>query len=409
MSLLDKASLVCTPNAYKTSKLYSIIPTNGNGDMTFSRATTATRDNSSGLVELVGNNIPRLEYYGSCPSILLEPQRTNLLTYSEMFADVIWLKPNSTISANVTTSPDGTLTADRFSANGINATHQLTQSITFTTATNYTFSMYAKADTNNFIQLVLPGAVFGVNAWANFNVLNGTIGTVGSASTANIVNVGNGWFRCSITAPATVTILSTIIANIVTSSTSIRSEANTLTTSLFIWGAQLEVGAYITSYIPTTATVLTRNADIISIDNIYTNGLIISAGGTWFVELDNNFSLVRDSASNGLSLGDVIVTVNGFVIKNSGVLGRLIIQKVITSPTTLYTTLTDSVKILIKWNGVTADIFVNGIKVVTSTVFTTTAMEYLQGSASDVPKYIKSMMLFPTPLTDDECAYLTTL
>ena len=60
MSLLDIASLLVTPNAYKATKLYSIIPSNGNGDFTVTRATTATRVNSSGLIESVALNVPHL-------------------------------------------------------------------------------------------------------------------------------------------------------------------------------------------------------------------------------------------------------------------------------------------------------------------------------------------------------------
>lgn len=80
MSLFDDASLVTTPNGYKASKLYSIKPTSGLGDMTVVRATTATRVNSSNLIESVAINVPRLDYtLGSCPSILIEPARTNLV------------------------------------------------------------------------------------------------------------------------------------------------------------------------------------------------------------------------------------------------------------------------------------------------------------------------------------------
>ena len=66
-------------------------------------------------------------------------------------------------------------------------------------------------------------------------------------------------------------------------------------------------------------------------------------------------------------------------------------------------------KIAIKWNGLTADIYVNGTKVISATTFTTTIMEFLSYYAADVSRYIKSTMLFPTPLTDGECANLTTL
>ena len=80
MSLLDDASLIVTPNGYKASKLYSVKPTDASGDMVVTRATTATRVNSSNLIESVAINVPRLDYtLGSCPSILVEPQRTNLV------------------------------------------------------------------------------------------------------------------------------------------------------------------------------------------------------------------------------------------------------------------------------------------------------------------------------------------
>ena len=91
MALFDDASLVVTPNGYKEGTLYSIKPTSGAGDMTVVRATTATRVNSAGLIESVANNVPRLDYLNaSCPSLLLEPQRTNLVTYSEQLDNAAW-------------------------------------------------------------------------------------------------------------------------------------------------------------------------------------------------------------------------------------------------------------------------------------------------------------------------------
>ena len=86
MSLLDKASLIVTPNAYEESKLYSVIPNTTLGDMDVVRATTATRVNSAGLIEVV----PR-----------------NLLTYSNTFSNAAWIKNSCTISANSIVSPDG--------------------------------------------------------------------------------------------------------------------------------------------------------------------------------------------------------------------------------------------------------------------------------------------------------------
>ena len=84
MSLLTQASLIVTPNAVKESKLYSVVPSNGNGDMDVVRATTATRVNSLGLIESVASNVLRLNYEAGCPSILVEPQRTNRLLNSDV-------------------------------------------------------------------------------------------------------------------------------------------------------------------------------------------------------------------------------------------------------------------------------------------------------------------------------------
>jgi hypothetical protein len=91
MSLLDTASLIVTPNGYKEGKLYSVIPSDGSGDLSVVRATTATRVNSAGLVELVPYN---------------------LFQYSEQFNNGAWVKSNATITANAITAPNGTLTAD---------------------------------------------------------------------------------------------------------------------------------------------------------------------------------------------------------------------------------------------------------------------------------------------------------
>jgi hypothetical protein len=84
MSTYDKASLVLIPSGTKEGVVFSQKPTNGDGDFTFSRATAATRVNADGLIESVTDNVPRLDYTdSSCPSLLLEPQRTNLIPQSE--------------------------------------------------------------------------------------------------------------------------------------------------------------------------------------------------------------------------------------------------------------------------------------------------------------------------------------
>jgi hypothetical protein len=194
----------------------------------------------------------------------------------------------------------------------------------------------------------------------------------------------------------------------ITSATSSRLEnyVGNGTSGLFVWGTQFELGAFPTSYIPTTSATVTRNGDVISRGNLYTNNRVTSAGGTWFVDIRNNISYTRDGASNGLYLTDATSVSFGFRIKTFGT-NRLLIAKVIASAEiTLYNTLTDNLKIAIKWNGTTADIFVNGIKVVAATAFTDTAMQVIASNVS-TPININSMGLAPIPLSDSQCIELT--
>lgn len=410
MSLLDKASLILTPNAVKASKLYSIVPSNGNGDMTVVRATTATRVNSLGLIENVASNVARLNYEGNCPSLLLEPQRTNLVTYSEDFSfwGITELNTSGTPPyINQGISPNGTLTADKIIPNIVNGVHRYTtQPLTVTSGVAYTFSVFMKRNDYDF--LFFRENINGTYENTFFNLASVGTGTIGAGRTAIIKDYGNGWIRCSVTSIATSTSIS-IGIGVSNANNSISIIGDNVKFN-YIWGAQLEQGAYPTSYIPTVASTVTRNADLISRNNIYTNGLITSAGGTWFVELDNNLSLTRDSGGNlGIGTTSEITLGNSFTIRAIGTSRLLIVKYLSGIFTSSYITTTDTVKIAIKWNGTTADFFVNGVKVIASTAFTATAMQFFQGNAFDVPKYIKSTMLFPTPLTDTECQQLTTL
>ena len=101
-TLLQSASLLLIPSGYKSGVAYAQLPNNGNGDLTWTRASTANRTNSSGLIESVASGVPRLSYmYGSCPALLLEPQRTNLVLRSEEFDDLTWTKSGVSIKAIV--------------------------------------------------------------------------------------------------------------------------------------------------------------------------------------------------------------------------------------------------------------------------------------------------------------------
>ena len=422
MSLLTQASLVLTPNAYKANKLYSIIPSSGSGDMTTTRATTATRVNSSGLVENVATSIPRIDYTDGDGSLLLEPQRTNLNTYSSTFTDASWFKSSTNADLNsVILSPDGTANAYKISRNSVSSNSCYIGKTSATTLSNtFVATIYARlGDVSTNIGLRLQSGVPD-RGDALFNLSNGTLigvynGGTNTSTSGSIESVGNGWYRCSVT---TTFLSSRTSVSILYSPTALTSldafeGADGALSNCYIWGSQMETGSYATSYIPTTTSTVTRNEDLMALNNIYTNNFITSAGGTWFVELDNNLPLIRDGFSYGIFINSSsTANGNGFNIRHSttNLLVRLRINKTTLGvDTALYTTLTNNIKVAIKWNETTADVFVNGIKVVSATAFTTTNMEFLNGTAQEVPKYIKSTMLFPTPLTDAECISLTTL
>jgi hypothetical protein len=327
---------------------------------------------------------------------------------SEELDNAVWSRINTTITANSTTSPSGIVNADTLTDNTTNGLHVINQTAGGAGAFTYTF--YAKANTLNRVGLLTAAAVnVALSSTAQvFDLLNGTVVNTISGITATITNVGNGWYRCSTTLTALAS--GTYFITCIQSGTSIVYTGTN--SSLFLWGAQLEAGAYQTSYIPTTSASVTRNADVISRGNIFTNGLITASGGTWFVDFKGNVDLIRNGSAGGLFLntGTVSIAGDGFLFRNPTSLSQKIsiVQYNSGTPSTLYNTLTENVKAAIRWNGANADVFVNGVKVVTGTTFTTTAMQNLIAEGTNRNLQINSMALFPTPLTDTQCIALTT-
>jgi len=423
--LLQTASLLLIPSGYKSGKAYAEIPTNGNGDLTWTRASTALRTNSSGLLESMGSGVPRLSYmYGSCPALLLEPQRTNLFTRSEEFDNASWLKFVSSVTANSTTSPDGTTNAETLTSTGTSAVIIL-QKTTIVSGTTYSVTFYAKQNTQRFIYIRFTSDAANQNyVSAVFDLQDGTLGqtsvgtTSGTLVSATATSSANGFYRINLVASINRTDGNIGIGFATAKTGNTFGIEGTITSSvtngnsLYIYGAQLEAGAYATTYIPTTTASATRIADSFSRNNIYTNGLITSSGGTWFVELRGNLSLIADNAAIGLWLGTASGTPvsNGTIyFRQGGGSQRVNVWKYESGTgTQLYTTTTDTTKIAIKWNGSIADIFANGTKVVSATSFTTTIIENLNCTAGR-PFFVQSMALYPSPLSDTDCTTLTTL
>jgi hypothetical protein len=207
---------------------------------------------------------PRFDYDPvtlAARGLLIEESRTNLLTYSEQFDNASWTVNNATVTANSTTAPDGTNTADLLTEDSSSGVHRLYKNITLTSV-SHSASIYAKPNGRSWIYIRMDTAS-GLQAW--FNISTGQVGTVQSGLTASIQSVGNGWYRCVISGVAVVS------NNFLVGLSDANNGGNYAgdgTSGAYLWGAQLEAGSFATSYLPTLASTVTRSADVASVDTL---------------------------------------------------------------------------------------------------------------------------------------------
>jgi len=253
-------TLALIPTGYKAGKLYSVLPESGVGDFTVVRATEATRVNEEGLIETMGANVPRLDYSGGgCPVLLTEGQSTNILTNSENGSTYTVFSATKTLDEVI--SPNGTLNSFTLEGNGnYNQILGETVSVTLPSAGVYTFSVFAKKGTNDFIQLFFNQFSGSSNGEAYFDLENGTT----PSSFGKIENYGNGWYRCSVVGTVVGSDLSGKLGFRIsyTSSNFFFPTANDANgKNAYFYGFQTEQQSYATSYIPTSGSAVTRNAD----------------------------------------------------------------------------------------------------------------------------------------------------
>lgn len=379
--------------------------------VTFTRSSTATYTNQIGLIQSAAVNEPRFDYDPStlaARGLLIEEQRTNLVTYSERFDNAAWTKNFITVTANAIAAPDGTVTADKIAANtttGID--HSVDQTVATSTSTS-TFSVYAKAAEYNRIAIGRTGTtsiakVFeltGAGAAYDIGSTSWTGWTSATAGNFSITALADGWYRISITVPATSVGRNDIY--IINNGGNERSFAAAIGSGVYIWGAQLEAGSFATSYIPTVAASVTRSADVASVNTL--SPWWNNVEGTLFADYTASSSsfvamLYTDASNNMVMIGGTSGA--AFDVNNAGVVQATLGARVL------------SAKIAARFKANDFAVCLNGGAVATDTSGTVPsitdrlALGYFPGVGLQINGYLRRVTFYPRTLTSAELQAIT--
>ncbi len=395
MTLFDDSKIITTANAAKAGVLYSVKPESGLADLDVTRATTATIVNESGAIESVAVNEPQLDYTdGSCPSFLIEPQRTNLLTYSTGLPSGGWGGNGYIWGTDTAVAPDGTTTGNTIE---VQATNSYTfNNFTVDASSQYTFSFYAKRGTatqmkfyaislDNFTTLISQTDFYPLTNSSTWTRVSATFAT--DAATTNI----RIYYRYVTPAAST----------------------------FFLWGLQLEkipnydaqVDASATSYIPTSGATVTRNQTTFTKSGL--SSLMGQTEGTFFLEVDYNYH----GAYGFISMGGNSSNQVGIGYTNSSVLWlQLLIGGAgINTFWGLPGYPSGYFKIAGKYKSGDFAVWLNGTEVQTSTSTGTASSTYEKiasaygvGTIYNPFAKIKQIQVYDRALTDSELLTLTT-
>ena len=357
---------------------------------------TTTTTAQAGILE----DMPRLNYDGgaTCPSLLLEPQRQNLVTYSEYIDGISGIsKVGSSIDTNVTTSPEGLLNASLLKEDSSNGSHFFYKDFTLTSGSTYTISIFAKSNgENRNLRLLGPSTFWSTSFSGIFDLTNGT------ATGGTIDNYGNGWYRCSVTGIPSSATGRLIVYSLLNTATSYQGDGSS---GVYLYGFQLEEGSYATSYIPTHETSVTRSADTIETKDI--TNIITGDSFTWFLDFgdwqgsDSSKNELEISSSNNIKI-QVRVRADGYRFYYFNIQGGT--QFPAGGSTTAN-------KFCVSYDGQNYRLYRDGVKVATtSSVGDTGWNEFSNrgglGSSATTP--LKAMTIFDNALSDQECIDLTS-
>jgi len=348
--------------------------------------------------EVTRNNLARVDYDGTASSLLVEPQRTNLVTYSEDFSQSFWTKTTATLTTGFV-APDGTTNASKLNATANNG--QVSFNVATSTTDNKSISVFAKANTSTS-QLRINEE----NYNGNLTLFDLNLGVIifSNGASSKMENYGNGWYKC------------THIQDYAAGQTSVVFALRSQTVdSFYLWGAQVEAGSYATSYIPTSGSTVTRVADQYSKTGI--SNLINSEEGVLFVEMA---ALADDSTDRRITMSDG-TTQNRMAIgfdNASNKIKYFLISSNITqvNKDISVSNITQFNKIAFKYKLNDFALWVNGVEVDTDTsgsTFSANTLSVLRfagysGASQNFYGKVKQLQVYDTSLSDTQLAALTS-
>ncbi len=293
----------------------------------YTATTTAPITNYIPALQSAASGVARFEHNpitGESLGLEIEEQRTNLVLRSQEFGVSPWASANIGITENSAIAPDGTLTADRIFENTASGAHApYNFSVATFSALPYTWSFYAKDSGRRYLYADFTDSGAGN---ARFDLVSGTILGSSAGVTSTITSVGNGWYRCTVTRTMAAT-TGGIAFYLSTDGTTITYTGDGWK-GLFIWGVQIELGAFATSYIPTVASQVTRSADAASMTGTNFSSWYRADEGSVYAEsfiptnvdgaFGNYYCAISDGTiSNNILMAEVDGTVGQVVVNGS--------------------------------------------------------------------------------------------
>ena len=380
----------------------------------FTRASTATYVDSDGLIKTAGNGEARIDYTDSTDgALLLEPSRSNSVTYSEDFSKSYWTKSGPTLTYNQGTSPDGENNATKMIPSTSSTSQDVFATVTASGSIAYTRSFFAKADGYNWIYIQQYDGSTNLGAW--FDLSTGSLGNAQSNVTPAIKYYNNGWYKCSVTFTTQSGATSERAQIRVVGNNGASTFAGNGIDGVLIWGAQLEQGSYPTSYIPTSGSAVTRVADVC--EGAGNSEVFNDSEGVIYVEtkpfIDGDFESGYISLSDGTT-GTNFVTIQH---RNSGQL-RIYAGGFLTPNIQFVVNLdmAQNLKIAVQYKQNDYKLFVNGTKYdlyLTPTQPAVSGLSQLDFNVRGASTHnwcakTKELKIYNTALTDAELETLTT-